>query len=59
MAQKPFKTIGLGIAFSPNLKTNLYEASPLTMCLDCKLVLIHVGEESEEKSNTLKLFYIL
>jgi len=54
VARKLFKTIGLGIAFSPNLKTNLYEASRLTMCFDCKLVLIHVGRESEDKSNTLK-----
>lgn len=56
MIQKPFKTIGLGIAFSPNLKANLYEAARLALFFECKLVLIHVGKESEDKLKTLKIF---
>ncbi|WP_452225414.1 universal stress protein [Lacinutrix chionoecetis] len=52
---KPFKTIGLGIAFSPNLKGNLYEAARLALFFDCKLVLIHVGNKSEDKIKTLKI----
>jgi len=45
----PFKTIGLGIAFSPNLKANLYEAARLSLFFNAKLVLIHVGSKSEDK----------
>ena len=54
MTQKPFKTIGIGIAFSPNLKANLYEAARLALFFQSKLVIIHVGEESQEKVETLK-----
>ncbi|MEJ6791765.1 MAG: universal stress protein [Lacinutrix sp.] len=54
MIPKPFKTIGIGIAFSPNLKANLYEASRLALFFDCKLVIIHVGKTSNEKTDTLK-----
>jgi nucleotide-binding universal stress UspA family protein len=46
---KPFKTIGIGVTFSPNLKANIYEASRLSLMFNSKLVLIHVGEESQEK----------
>ncbi|WP_055436164.1 universal stress protein [Lacinutrix algicola] len=55
MTKKPFKTIGIGVAFSPNLKANLYEAARLALFFDCKLVLIHVGKESEDKIKTLKI----
>ncbi|AEH00829.1 universal stress protein [Lacinutrix sp. 5H-3-7-4] len=54
MTKKPFQTIGIGIAFSPNLKANLYEAARLALYFDCKLVIIHVGNESEDKIKTLK-----
>ncbi|WAC00982.1 universal stress protein [Lacinutrix neustonica] len=55
MSLKPFKTLGIGVAFSPNLKPNLYEAARLSLYFDAKLVLIHVGEESEDKIKTLKI----
>lgn len=54
MTIKPFKTIGIGIAFSPNLKANLYEAARLALFFESKLIIIHVGEESEDKIKTLK-----
>ncbi len=54
MSLKPFKSIGIGVAFSPNLKANLYEAARLSVLFDAKLVLIHVGEESEDKVKNLK-----
>ena len=54
MTQKPFKTIGIGVAFSPNLKANLYEAARLALFFECKLVMIHVGNKSEDKTETLK-----
>ena len=49
MAHKNFKTIGIGVTFSPNLKANIYEASRLAMVFQSKLLLIHVGDVSEEK----------
>ncbi|WP_397364124.1 universal stress protein [Olleya sp. R77988] len=55
MSLKPFKSIGIGVAFSPNLKANLYEAARLAILLEAKLVLIHVGEQSEDKIKTLKI----
>jgi len=51
---KPFKIIGIGVAFSPNLKANLYEAARLSLLLDSKLLLVHVGDSSEEKRNTIQ-----
>ncbi|WP_432412325.1 universal stress protein [Rasiella sp. SM2506] len=46
-----FSSIGIGVTFSPNLKANLYEAARLSMLFDSKLILIHVGVASEEKTN--------
>lgn len=51
MESKTFKTIGIGVTFSPNLKANIYEASRLAMLFKAKLLLIHVGDVSEEKKN--------
>lgn len=55
MSLKPFNSIGIGIAFSPNLKPNLYEAVRLALFFKSKLFLIHVGEQSEDKIKTLKI----
>ncbi|GAA4268818.1 universal stress protein [Hyunsoonleella aestuarii] len=55
MSIKPFKSIGIGIAFSPNLKANLYEAARLSVFFQSKLFLIHVGEFSEDKIKALKV----
>ncbi len=49
MKLKLFRKIGIGVAFSPNLKANLNEASRLSLYFNSQLVLIHVGEASEEK----------
>jgi nucleotide-binding universal stress UspA family protein len=48
-----FHTIGIGVAFSPNLKANIYEAARLSLFFESKLVLIHVGDESSEKEDQL------
>lgn len=53
MSLKPFKSIGIGVAYSPNLKANLYEAARLSIFFNCKLFLIHVGNSSEEKRTML------
>ena len=55
MLLKPFKSIGIGIAFSPNLKANLYEAARLSVFFNSKLFLIHVGEASEDKLKVFKM----
>ncbi|MFD1615802.1 universal stress protein [Gelatiniphilus marinus] len=54
MSVKPFKSIGVGVAFSPNLKANIFEAARLSVVFGSKLFLIHVGENSNEKTNQLK-----
>ncbi|MDB9873661.1 universal stress protein [Flavobacteriaceae bacterium] len=51
-----FKTIGIGVTFSPNLEANINEAARLALCFRSKLVLIHVGEASDEKSKTFLNF---
>jgi nucleotide-binding universal stress UspA family protein len=52
---KPFKSIGIGVAYSPNLKANLFEAARLSLLFKAKLFLIHVGESSEDKTNMLRI----
>lgn len=52
---KPFKSIGIGVAYSPNLKANLFEAARLAVFFKSKLFLIHVGETSEDKMSMLKV----
>lgn len=53
MIKTNFHTIGIGVAFSPNLKANIYEAARLSLFFESKLVLIHVGETSSEKEQKL------
>ena len=55
MSLKPFKSIGVGVAYSPNLKANLFEAARLSVFFKSKLYLIHVGEASEDKISMLKI----
>ncbi|SEP87772.1 Nucleotide-binding universal stress protein, UspA family [Hyunsoonleella jejuensis] len=56
MSLKPFSSIGIGVAFSPNLKANLFEAARLAVFFQSKLVLIHVGNPSEIKTKKLTSF---
>jgi nucleotide-binding universal stress UspA family protein len=51
---KPFKSIGIGVAYSPNLKANLFEAARLSIFFEAKLFLIHVGDPSEDKTELLR-----
>ncbi len=51
MLTKPFKKIGIGVTFSPNLKANIYEASRLALMFHSNLVLIHVGEKSNDSES--------
>ena len=54
MHQKPFHIIGIGVAFSPNLKANIHESARLSLLFQAKLVLIHVGEQSDQKKQELE-----
>ncbi len=55
MSLKTFKSIGIGVAFSPNLKANLFEAARLSVFFGAKLFLIHVGEASKDKIDMLSI----
>ena len=50
-----FKRVGLAIAFSPRLEALLWEASRLKKYWQAELVLIHVGDTSEDAADSLKL----
>ncbi|WP_405208943.1 universal stress protein [Aquimarina sp. LLG6339-5] len=49
-----FKTILIGVAFSPNLKNNVYEAMRVVDFFDSNLILVHVGTRTKEKETTIK-----
>ena len=48
-----FNRIGVGVAFSPNLKANIYEAARLSLFMESELMLIHVGEEDAKKTQVI------
>lgn len=54
MQHKAYKTIVVGVAFSPNIKANVFEALRMSVFFDSALVLVHVGEETNTKVNALK-----
>lgn len=52
------KKILIGIAFSPNLKANLFEALRLGNMFDAQVIGVHVGKKTEEKDNELQQLLI-
>ncbi|MGB2129434.1 MAG: universal stress protein, partial [Flavicella sp.] len=48
-----FEKILIGVAFSPNLKENIFEAIRLSNMFNAQLVCVHVGEETAEKRKKL------
>ncbi|MFD0863198.1 universal stress protein [Sungkyunkwania multivorans] len=52
---KDFKTISIGIAFSPNLRANVFEAARLAKLFSAKLILVHVGDRTPQKEEILTL----
>jgi len=50
-----FKKILIGIAFSPNLKANLFEAIRISNMFGAELVGVHVGEKTTDKEEKLQL----
>ncbi|PHS06795.1 MAG: universal stress protein UspA [Kordia sp.] len=51
-----FGTILTGIAFSPNLKANVFETLRLGSLLNAKVVLVHVGEKTDEKEQQISTY---
>ncbi|WP_340064073.1 universal stress protein [Ascidiimonas aurantiaca] len=49
------RTILTGIAFSPNLRANFYEAARLSAFFKAKLILVHVGVKTVQKEEVLNL----
>ena len=50
---KKFDKLLIGIAFSPNLKSNIFEAVRLANMFDAELVGVHVGTKSDQKKTAL------
>ena len=48
------RKILIGIAFSPNLKANLFETIRLSNMFNAQLIGVHVGEKSNEKEEQLQ-----
>ena len=51
----PFETIAVAIAFSPRLEAVLSEAKRITDTFMSSLLLIHIGEKTNKKEDTLDL----
>ncbi|WP_282132928.1 universal stress protein [Cellulophaga baltica] len=49
----PFKTILFGFAFSPKLRVNIIETTRIATFFNSKLILLHVGEKTAEKSDKI------
>ncbi|MFC2110528.1 universal stress protein [Bacteroidota bacterium] len=49
-----FNKILIGIAFSPNLKQNIFEAIRLSNMYNAQLVCVHVGDKNKEKESILQ-----
>jgi nucleotide-binding universal stress UspA family protein len=54
MNTHPFKTILFGFAFSPKLQDNILETSRIAHFFSARLILLHVGQKTEEKVNSIK-----
>mgnify|MGYP001166095795 FL=1 len=50
----PFKRILFGFAFSPSLENNLHEVVRLAHFFGSELILLHVGEKTDEKSSKVE-----
>ena len=53
MHTKEYKTIVVGVAFSPNLRANVFEALRMTALFKASLVMVHVGEKDSNKEKEL------
>jgi nucleotide-binding universal stress UspA family protein len=51
---RPFKIILFGFAFSPSLEVNILEITRIAYYFNTKLILLHVGTKTQEKSATIE-----
>ncbi len=49
----PFETIGVAVAFSPRLEAILYEVKNLANLFESRVVFIHAGKQTDEKTEYL------
>jgi hypothetical protein len=49
MQQKQYNTIVVGVAFSPNIQANVFEALRMSEIFNASLVMVHVGEKTSKK----------
>jgi len=54
MHKKEYNTIVVGVAFSPNLKANVFEVLRMSVLFNASLIMVHVGEKSGEKEKILQ-----
>lgn len=52
-APYPFKKVATAIAFSPYAEANLHESARIADMLDAELILIHVGDRTQDKLDKL------
>ena len=53
MLENNYNTIVIGIAFSPNLKANVFEALRMSVLFNASLVMVHVGDKTASKEKEL------
>lgn len=53
MQQKQYNTVVVGVAFSPNIQANVFEALRMSKMFNASLVMVHVGEKTNEKETAL------
>lgn len=53
MHKKEYSTVVVGVAFSPNLQANVFEALRMSVFFHATLVMVHVGEKTSEKEAVL------
>ena len=54
MYKNEYNTILVGVAFSPNLQANVFEALRMSALFDASLVMVHVGEKTRSKEAKLQ-----
>ena len=54
MYKNEYNTVLVGVAFSPNLQANVFEALRMSALFDASLVMVHVGEKNRSKEAKLQ-----
>ena len=54
MQKRHFSTVVVGVAFSPNIQANVFEALRMSKMFKASLVMVHVGEKTNKKEASLE-----